>query len=434
MTDDLEGLRLIGRELERGVRPVGFDALLAASARRRRNRRTGAVAAAAVAVTAAVTAYLGMPRADRALIPAAPTETVANSSSAATATTSAPGGTVPTTPAASASIAPVSVRADAAIQAAMTLRGIWGSGNGMVFEAFASCPTDSCDSAWRVTDATGRMLGRGILTNTGTYNQVIPHATGFVVIDAAGWGFTVGSDGVAHQLPAPTPAAQGSAPQAGDVLLVAAFGAQVYRPSTGQRWDLLAASGGHEPVPGGAAWALATIDPTGRLWVPAVSNGKVTIFNTADGGRTYAGTGFTGSQLGALVSSGATTLAMDQGDTVPMIVGSQVLRTGQQTPQPGPLPLRVELVGMVVTSGGHLVVHVADGDTHRQSLLMSVDTAWSALRTVDTWPAPTTSAGAQPAGANQVAAAGTTLWSVGSVDTLRRSTDNGATWTTVAAR
>ena len=83
---------------------------------------------------------------------------------------------------------------------------------------------------------------------------------------------------------------------------------------------------------------------------------------------------------------------------------------------------------------GHLVVHVADGDTHRQSLLMSVDTAWSALRTVDTWPAPTTSAGAQPAGANQVAAAGTTLWSVGSVDTLRRSTDNGATWTTVAAR
>ena len=66
MTDDLEGLRIVGRELGRGVRPVGFDTLLATSVRRRRRRRrTGAVAAAAVAATAAVTAYLGMPRADR---------------------------------------------------------------------------------------------------------------------------------------------------------------------------------------------------------------------------------------------------------------------------------------------------------------------------------------------------------------------------------
>lgn len=36
MTDDLEGLRIVGRELGRGVRPVGFDTLLATSVRRRR--------------------------------------------------------------------------------------------------------------------------------------------------------------------------------------------------------------------------------------------------------------------------------------------------------------------------------------------------------------------------------------------------------------
>ncbi|MBK8757821.1 MAG: hypothetical protein IPM08_12005 [Actinomycetales bacterium] len=436
MTDDLEGLRIVGRELGRGVRPVGFDTLLATSVRRRRRRRrTGAVAAAAVAATAAVTAYLGMPRADRALIPAAPTETVASATSAATTTTSAPGGAVPTTPTASASTAPVSVRADAAIAAAVALRGIWGAGNGMVFEAFASCPTDSCDSAWRVIDASGRMIGRGILTNTGGLNRVIPHATGFVVVDASGWGFTVGSDGVARPLPAPTPAAQGSAPQAGDVLLATSVVPEVYRPSTGQRWELLAASGGHEPVPGGAVWALATMDPTGRLWVPAVGDGKVTIFSSADGGRTYTGTKFTaGSGLGALVSSASTTLAMAQGDTVRIIVGSQTLQAGQQTSQPGPLPRGVELIGMVVTSGGHLVVQVGDYATNRQSLFMSVDTAWSSMRMVQAWPGPTTSVAANLAGSDQVAAAGSTLWTVGSVDTLARSTDHGATWTTVAAR
>ena len=43
MTDDLKGLRIVGRELGRGVRPVGFDTLLATSVRRRRRRRrTGA--------------------------------------------------------------------------------------------------------------------------------------------------------------------------------------------------------------------------------------------------------------------------------------------------------------------------------------------------------------------------------------------------------
>ena len=420
MTDDLDVLRAIGRDLERTVHPVAFDTLVVAAAQRRRRRRS-TVAAAAVAAVAAGTAYatLGMPRTDRALIPASPVETVA----AATSTSiSHP----------SASTAPVSARADAAIASAVTLRGIWGAGNGLVLQAFASCPTDGCDSAWRVIDASGRMVGRGILTTTGGFNRVIPHATGFVVIDGANAGFSVGSDGVAHPLSAPVPPAQGSAPQPGDVLLTASSTPELFRPSTGQRWDLLAASGGHEPVPGGSVWALAAIDPTGRIWVPTMSAGRTTVHSSTDGGRTYVEAGFTGAQLGNLVTSGTATLVMYQGDTMRSITGSQVLTTGK--PGPGPLPKGVELVGLTVTSSGRLVAHVGDYDTHRQSLLISVDTAWSAMAPLATWPAPQTSVSPYQFGSDQIAAAGTTLWSVSSLDTLHRSTDNGATWTAVAAR
>lgn len=431
MTDDLDVLRAIGRDLERTVHPVGFDTLIAAAARRRRRRRT-TVAAAAVAAVAAGTAYatLGMPRTDRALIPASPAETVATASATATSGTAAPGRAAPTGPV--AATAPVSVRADAAIASAATLRGIWGAGNGLVFQAFASCPTDGCDSAWRVIDASGRMVGRGILTTTGVFNRVIPHATGFVVIDGSDAGFSVGSDGVAHPLPALTAPAQGFGPQPGDVLLTASSTPELFRPSTGQRWDLLAASGGHEPVPGGSVWALAAIDPTGRIWVPTMSAGRTTVHSSTDGGRTYVEAGFTGAQLGNLVTSGTATLVMYQGDTMRSITGSQVVTTGK--PVTGPLPKGVELIGLTVTSSGRLVAHVGDYDTHRQSLLISVDTAWSAMAPLATWPAPQTSVSPYQFGSDQIAAAGTTLWSVSSLDTLHRSTDNGATWTAVAAR